>query len=174
MTLHSTPYLFWKARYGTCRVFVYPLYLGNTDDSEHVLYIVGKVFSIGIQRRWDLGNRPSSYGDIPELSWTGLLAGSGRLPLISLISSLPPYGTPSSLISTESCFQGESNRSCITAWRSVSMEDVSNYRNCTTWINLSILVCSKSGLSCPFVSPSPEYVLLQFLAIESRIWVTLR
>src|SRR5258708_16025922 len=49
--LHSTLYLFWKARYGTYRVFVYPFYPGNYDDSEHILYIVGKVFSIGIQRR---------------------------------------------------------------------------------------------------------------------------
>jgi len=31
--------------------FVYPFYRGNADDSEHVLYIVGKTFSIGIQRR---------------------------------------------------------------------------------------------------------------------------
>src|SRR5258708_34711024 len=52
-------------------------------------------------------------------------------------------------------------------------EDIGNYQNCT-WINLSILVCSKSDLSCPFVSPSPAYILLQFLAIESGIWVTLR
>ncbi len=154
--------------------FVYPFYLGNADDSEHVLYIVGKVSSIGIQRRWDLGKRPSSYGDNSELSWAGLLARSGRLPLISLISSLPPYKTPSSLISTESYFQGESNRSHIAAWRLVSTEDVGNYRNCTAQINLSILVCSKSGLSFPFVSPSPEYVPLQFLAVGSGIWVILR
>jgi len=48
--LFPPSYLFWKARYGTCRVFVYLLYPDGADDSEHALYIVGKIFSMGVQR----------------------------------------------------------------------------------------------------------------------------
>ena len=101
-------------------------------------------------------------------------ARSGRLCLVSLISSLPPYGTSSSLISTESYSRGASNRSCIMTWGSILTEDIGNYRNCTTQTKLSILVSSKSGPSFPFVPPSSEYVLLHFLAAGSGIWVILR
>jgi len=31
-------------RYGTCRVFVYLFYLGNANDSEHVLYVIRRYF----------------------------------------------------------------------------------------------------------------------------------
>ncbi len=48
--LFPPSYLFWRARYGTCRVFVYLLYPDGADDSEHALYIVGKIFSMGVQR----------------------------------------------------------------------------------------------------------------------------
>src|SRR5258707_13936029 len=111
MTLHSTPYLFWKARYGTCRVFsiwampmIQSTYCISSERSFQLEYSTVKILGIGPVVR-----------DIQELSWAGLLAGSGRLHLISFISSLPPHGTPSILISTESYFQGESNHSCITA-----------------------------------------------------------
>src|SRR5258707_72213 len=46
----STPYLFWKARYGTCRLFVYTFLLGNPFESGYVSYVVRKVFSRGSQR----------------------------------------------------------------------------------------------------------------------------
>ncbi len=42
--LFPPSYLFWKARYGSCRVFVYLFYPDGADDSEHALYIVGKIF----------------------------------------------------------------------------------------------------------------------------------
>jgi len=47
--LHSPLYLFWKLRYRTCQVFVYPFYPGNANNSEHILCIVGKIFSIGVE-----------------------------------------------------------------------------------------------------------------------------
>ena len=133
--------------------FVYLFYPGNANDSEHVLYVVGKIFSIGIQRHWDRGKRPGSYGEILELSWTGLLARSGRLCLISLISPLPPYGTSSSLLSMESYSQGASNRSSIMVWRSNLVEDFSKYRNSATFIILAILVTVKSGSLLSVCSP---------------------
>src|SRR5258708_9955795 len=46
----STPYLFWKARYGTCGLFVYTFLLGNPFESGYVSYVVLKVFSQGSQR----------------------------------------------------------------------------------------------------------------------------
>src|SRR5260221_956376 len=46
----STPYLFWKARYGTCRLFVYTFLLGNPFESGYVSYVVRKVFSRGSRR----------------------------------------------------------------------------------------------------------------------------
>ena len=39
--LFPPSYLFWNARYGTCRVFVYLFYPDGADDSEHA---VGKIF----------------------------------------------------------------------------------------------------------------------------------
>src|SRR5258707_3318262 len=50
MVLFPPSCLFWKARYGSCRVFVYLLYPDGADDSEHALYIVGKIISMGVQR----------------------------------------------------------------------------------------------------------------------------
>src|SRR5258708_957751 len=44
MVLFPPSYLFWKARYGSCRFFVYLLYPDGANDSEHALYIVGKTF----------------------------------------------------------------------------------------------------------------------------------
>src|SRR5258705_400045 len=35
--LHSTLYLFWKPRYGSCRFFVYTFLLSNRFESGHVL-----------------------------------------------------------------------------------------------------------------------------------------
>ncbi len=161
-------------RYGTCWVFVYLFYLGNTDNSEHILYAVGNIFSIGIQCHWDCGKQPCSYGEIPELSWTRLLARSGRLCLNSLISPLPPYGTSSSLISTESYSQGASNRSSVMVWGSILMEDVGKYRNCATFIILAILVTVKSSSllsGCPpsYVECSPS-VLHQFGWFLEGFW----
>src|SRR5258708_25128344 len=46
----STPYLFWKARYGTCRLFVYTFLLGNPFESGYVSYVVRKVFLRGFRR----------------------------------------------------------------------------------------------------------------------------
>jgi len=77
-------------------------------------------------------------------------------------------------------FQGESNHSHITAWRLVSMEDIGNYWNCTTWINLSILVCSKSSL-LPLCVPFPRVCSPSVLShwewdlghFEVEIWVWL-
>src|SRR5258707_14198483 len=46
----STLYLFWKARYGTCRLFVYTFLLGKPFESGYVSYVVRKVFSRGSQR----------------------------------------------------------------------------------------------------------------------------
>ncbi len=129
---------------------------------------------MGIQRRWDRGKRPSSYGEIPELSWTELLARSGRLCLISLISPLPPYGTSSNLISTESYSQGASNRSSIMVWGSILMEDVGKYRNCATFIILAILVTVKScsllsGCSPLYIECSPS-VLHRFGRFLEGFW----
>src|ERR1700677_5181504 len=57
-------------RYGTCRVFVYMN--GETPNWQilklrGVCYIVGKVFSRRIQRRWNHGNRISEGGEKVEL-----------------------------------------------------------------------------------------------------------
>ncbi len=46
----STPYLFWKVRYGTCRLFVYTFLLGNPFESGYVSYVVRKVFLRGSRR----------------------------------------------------------------------------------------------------------------------------
>src|SRR5258708_40162029 len=35
--VHSTLYLFWKPRYGTCQIFLYMLFLGNPFEPGHVL-----------------------------------------------------------------------------------------------------------------------------------------
>src|SRR5258705_12628548 len=35
--LHSTLYLFWKPRYGSCRFFVYAFFLSNPFESGHAL-----------------------------------------------------------------------------------------------------------------------------------------
>ncbi len=67
--LFPPSYLFWKARYGTCWVFVYLFYPGGANDSECALYIVGKIFSMGVQRNWDRGDRLSSNGENAELIW---------------------------------------------------------------------------------------------------------
>src|SRR5260370_8051031 len=40
-------YLFWKARYGTCRLFVYTFLLGNPFESGYVSYVVQKAFFRG-------------------------------------------------------------------------------------------------------------------------------
>src|SRR5271154_227201 len=57
-------------RSGTCRVSVYTN--GRTPDRHifelrHVCYIVGKVFSRRVQRRWNRGNRISGRGEKVEL-----------------------------------------------------------------------------------------------------------
>src|ERR1700677_2145990 len=63
-------------RYGTCRVFVYTN--GETPNRQilelrGVCYIVGKVFSRRIQRRWNNGHRISGSGEKVELceEWLG-------------------------------------------------------------------------------------------------------
>src|SRR5260221_14072091 len=43
MVLHSTLYLFWKPRYGSCWSFVYTFLLSNRFESGHVLWAVRKV-----------------------------------------------------------------------------------------------------------------------------------
>src|SRR5260221_8085034 len=45
MVLHSTLYLFWKPRYGSCQFFVYAFFLSNRFESTHILYVVLKVLS---------------------------------------------------------------------------------------------------------------------------------
>src|SRR5260370_33488114 len=67
-TLHSPSYLFWKARYGTCRSFVYTLLLDDNFDSKYVLYLVRKVFSRRIQRRRLRGMGPSILQENRQLS----------------------------------------------------------------------------------------------------------
>src|ERR1700677_59458 len=57
-------------RYGTCRVFVYTngeTLNRQTLELRGVCYIVGKVFSRRIQRRWNHGNRISGSGEKVEL-----------------------------------------------------------------------------------------------------------
>src|SRR5258705_1357321 len=68
MTLLSAPYLFRKARYGTCRFFVYTLLLDDNFDSKYVLYLVRKVFSRRIQRRRLQGMGPSIHQERRQLS----------------------------------------------------------------------------------------------------------
>src|SRR5258707_5852826 len=68
MALLSAPYLFRKARYGTCQFFVYTLLLDDNFDSKYVLYLVQKVFSRRIQRcrLQDMG--PSIHRECWQLS----------------------------------------------------------------------------------------------------------
>ena len=68
------------------------------------------------------------------------------LQLVCLITPLLPYGFQSNLVSLESYFRGESNAICYEGWGSLLMENVGNYRNCATFIKLSILVTMKSGI----------------------------
>ena len=93
MTLHSPSYLFWKARYGTCRFFVYTLLLDDNFDSKYVLYLVRKVFSRRIQRRRLRGMGPSILRENRQLSDRPL---SDQIKHIAtfliqpLLSGLPP------------------------------------------------------------------------------------
>jgi len=68
------------------------------------------------------------------------------LQLVCLITPLPLHGFQSNLVSLESCFQGESNAVYYEGRGSFLMENVGNYRNCATFIKLSILVTMKSGI----------------------------
>src|SRR5258708_39988316 len=63
------PYVLWGRRTGTCRVFVYLLLHGIPSEYRAVSYIAGKVFSRGLQRRWNRENRLSIHGEITETSW---------------------------------------------------------------------------------------------------------
>src|SRR5260370_39346930 len=67
-TLHSSSYLFWKARYRTCQFFVYTLLLDDNFDSKYVLYLVRKVFSRRIQRHRLRGIGPSILRENRQLS----------------------------------------------------------------------------------------------------------
>src|SRR5258708_1011410 len=92
-TLHSPSYLFWKARYGTCRFFVYTLLLDDNFDSKYILYLVRKVFSRRIQRRRLRGMGPSILRENRQLSDRPL---SDQIKHIAtfliqpLLSGLPP------------------------------------------------------------------------------------
>ena len=66
-------YVLWGTKTGTCRVFVYLLLHGIPSEYRVVSYIVGKVFSRGLQLRWNRENRFSIHGEITETScavWT--------------------------------------------------------------------------------------------------------
>src|SRR5258708_10057862 len=65
----STPYLFWKARYGTCRLFVYTFLLSNPFKSGYISYVVRKAFSRGSRCSRDRGNWFRGSGDIQAASW---------------------------------------------------------------------------------------------------------
>src|SRR5258706_15163622 len=69
LVLHSTPYLFWKVRNGTCQFSVYMLFLSGPFKPGHVLYIVRKVFSRQTQRRRNRENRFGGSRDIQCTSW---------------------------------------------------------------------------------------------------------
>src|SRR5260370_18976137 len=114
-TLHSPSYLFWKARYGTCRFFVYTLLLDESFDSKYVLYLVRKAFSRRIQRRRLRGMGPRILRENRQLSDRPLLDQIKHIatflihPLLSGLhpsfllrspSFLPPFGC------SFACFRG--------------------------------------------------------------------
>ncbi len=75
LVLHSTPYLFWKVRNGTCQFSVYMLFLSGPFKPGHVLYIVRKVFSRQTQRRRNRENRFGGSRDIQCTSWEYWVSG---------------------------------------------------------------------------------------------------
>src|SRR5258708_32285419 len=66
----SFPHSLWRLRNGSCRSFVYMLFLGIPSASRSVLYIVRKTFLRRSQRRWNHKKRCGIDGDIQEISLT--------------------------------------------------------------------------------------------------------
>src|SRR6266436_2179473 len=79
---------------------------------------------------------------LKETSFTQNQPASHWPSLVCPISPPLLNGFPSSLISLESYFQGESNAVCYEGQGLLLMENVGNYRNCATWIILELFdVC---------------------------------
>src|SRR5258707_15388383 len=88
-----------------------------------------------------------------ETSFTQNQPASHWPSLVCFISPPLLNGFQSSLISLESYCQGESNAVCYEGQGLLLLENVGNYRNCTTWIILEPFGISNPDLSFLDIPP---------------------
>src|SRR6266436_4186980 len=116
------------------------------DDPGRVIGTVQDV----VQGAYSVWNPPKSRGS----SFISKKRQASHWPsLVCFISPPLLNGFQSSLISMESYCQGESNAVCYEGQGLLLLENVGNYRNCTTWIILEPFGISNPDLSFLDIPP---------------------